>query len=72
VHQPIAERFNEAPIIFLTVCTQNRKRILANSEVVVLLRDYGIRRPVGRWDASSSCLIICTCFARQWKISRAR
>jgi putative transposase len=33
------ERFNEAPIIFLTVCTRNRKRILANSEVVVLLRD---------------------------------
>ena len=39
VHQPITERFNEAPIIFLTVCTRNRKRILANSEVVVLLRD---------------------------------
>jgi REP element-mobilizing transposase RayT len=39
VHQPIGERFNEAPIIFLTVCTRNRKRILANSEVVVLLRD---------------------------------
>jgi hypothetical protein len=39
VHQPIVERFNEAPIIFLTVCTRNRKRILAHSEVVVLLRD---------------------------------
>ena len=39
MHQPITERFNKAPIIFLTVCTRNRKRILANSEVVVLLRD---------------------------------
>jgi len=39
VHQPIAERFNEAPIIFLIFGTRNQKRILANSEVVVLLRD---------------------------------
>jgi hypothetical protein len=39
VHQPISERRNEASIIFLTVCTQDRKRILANPEAVVLLRD---------------------------------
>ncbi|HSU86633.1 MAG TPA: hypothetical protein VLI42_07870 [Chthoniobacterales bacterium] len=39
VHHPISERCNEGSIIFLTVCTQDRKRILANPEAVVLLRD---------------------------------
>ncbi len=39
VHQPFVERFNEPSIIFLTVCTQNQKRILASAEVVVLLQD---------------------------------
>ena len=39
VHLPFVERFNEPSIIFLTVCTQDRKRILASDEVVTLLRD---------------------------------
>ncbi len=39
VHQPIVERFNEPAIVFLTVCTQDRKRLLARADVVALLRD---------------------------------
>lgn len=39
VHQPFVERFNQPSIIFLTVCAQGRKRILASDEVVTLLRD---------------------------------
>ncbi len=37
VHQTIVERFNEPSIIFLTVCTKGRKRILARTEVAALL-----------------------------------
>ncbi len=39
VHQPIVERFNEPAIVFLTVCTKDRKRLLAVPEVVALLLD---------------------------------
>ena len=39
VHLPMVERFNEPVIVFLTVCTKNRKCILAEPEVVELLRD---------------------------------
>ena len=30
VHQPVYERFNTPVIVFVTVCTKDRKRILAN------------------------------------------
>jgi putative transposase len=39
VHQPIVERFNEPEIVFLTVCTEDRKRLLAKSDVAALLMD---------------------------------
>ena len=38
-HQPAVERFNEPVVVFLTVCTQGRKRVLAVSDVVLLLQD---------------------------------
>jgi putative transposase len=52
VHQPITERGNEAPIIFLTVCAQDGKRILADPDAVLLLRDSwhnATSRLVGRF-----------------------
>jgi REP-associated tyrosine transposase len=39
VHHSPMERFNEPSIIFLTDCTQERKRILASAEVALLLKD---------------------------------
>ncbi|MGB8472511.1 MAG: hypothetical protein WCE61_00345 [Candidatus Acidiferrum sp.] len=39
MHQTIVERFNEPSIIFLTVCTKDRKCILARADVVALLCD---------------------------------
>jgi REP element-mobilizing transposase RayT len=39
VHPPTSERFNEPTIVFLTVCTQDRKPVLATPEVVNLLRE---------------------------------
>jgi putative transposase len=39
VHQPIVERFNEPAIVFLTVCTKDRIRVLARSDVTALLMD---------------------------------
>src|SRR5690242_6150650 len=39
VHMPIVERSNELSIVFLTVCTIRRKRILAVPEVVQLLAE---------------------------------
>ena len=39
VHQPMVERFNEPVIVFLTVCTKDRKRLLAKSDVAALLQD---------------------------------
>ncbi|MDP9291891.1 MAG: hypothetical protein M3O82_05960 [Verrucomicrobiota bacterium] len=32
VHQPMVERFNKPVIVFLTVCTQERKRVLATPD----------------------------------------
>jgi REP element-mobilizing transposase RayT len=37
VHQPDLERFNESSVVFLTVCTKNRKRVLAMPDVLPLL-----------------------------------
>jgi putative transposase len=39
VHQPIVEHWNAPSIVFLTVCTIRRKRILAVREVVQLLAE---------------------------------
>ena len=39
VHFPPVQHFNEPAIIFLTVCTQDRKRILASDDIVALLLD---------------------------------
>jgi putative transposase len=39
VHLPSIERFNTPIIVFLTVCTKNRKPILANEPVHRLLTD---------------------------------
>jgi putative transposase len=38
-HFPPVERFNAPTIVFLTVCTQNRKPILARADVHALLAD---------------------------------
>jgi hypothetical protein len=38
VHTPVYERHNTPVIVFLTVCTKNRKSILANDSVHQLLR----------------------------------
>jgi REP element-mobilizing transposase RayT len=38
-HQPMIERFNEPVVVFLTVCTKDRKPLLARPEVVKLLKD---------------------------------
>ena len=37
VHQPVQYRFNTPVIVFLTVCTKNRKLILANEPAHQLL-----------------------------------
>jgi REP element-mobilizing transposase RayT len=39
VHQPVHERHNISIIIFLTVCTKNRKPILANDKAHSILRE---------------------------------
>ena len=39
VHQPVQYRFNTLVIVFLTVCTKNRKSILANEPAHQLLRE---------------------------------
>jgi putative transposase len=39
VHQPVRERHNTAIIVFLTVCTKNRKPILANPAAHETLRE---------------------------------
>jgi putative transposase len=46
-HQPIYEQFNTPIIVFLTVCTKERKSILANSETHVLLLEAW--RAAGAW-----------------------
>ncbi|MDQ6912983.1 MAG: transposase [Verrucomicrobiota bacterium] len=38
-HQPVVERFNTAIIVFLTVCSKDRKPILSQDDVHQLLRD---------------------------------
>jgi REP element-mobilizing transposase RayT len=37
VHFPVLEQGNRSNLVFVTVCTKNRKRILASSEVLALL-----------------------------------
>ncbi|HEX8295225.1 MAG TPA: hypothetical protein VF593_02925 [Chthoniobacteraceae bacterium] len=39
VHHPSVLRCNEPAIVFVTVCTKDRKRILAAPDVVALLRE---------------------------------
>ena len=39
VHWPARERGNRVIIVFLTVCTTRRKRILANADAVKTLRE---------------------------------
>jgi hypothetical protein len=38
-HHPFVERHNEPIIIFLTICSKDRKRILASADVVSVLRN---------------------------------
>jgi REP element-mobilizing transposase RayT len=52
VHLPSVERFNTPIIVFLTVCTKDRKPILANEAAHQLLRDAWRVQPswtVGRY-----------------------
>jgi len=46
-HYPAIERFNAASIIYLTVCTQSRKQILAREDVHALLRTVWVE--AGQW-----------------------
>jgi REP element-mobilizing transposase RayT len=39
IHQPVYERFNTPIIIFVTVCTKDRKPVLANAEMHEILRE---------------------------------
>jgi REP element-mobilizing transposase RayT len=51
-HHPVADEGNLSPIIFLTVCTQDRKRILAHADIHELLRSAWIKAShwsVGRY-----------------------
>jgi putative transposase len=51
-HFPTVERFNTPIIIFLTVCTKNRKRILANDNAHDALKNAWRQHPlwlVGRY-----------------------
>jgi REP element-mobilizing transposase RayT len=51
-HQPMRERHNTPIIVFVTVCTKNRKRILADSAVHDVLLEGWQTRPawsVGRY-----------------------
>lgn len=49
VHTPPHERFNTPIIIFVTVCTKDRKPLLANSKAHTVLRDA--------WEAANSWLV---------------
>jgi len=39
IHQPAYERFNTAIMVFVTVCTKDRKAVLANAEMHRVLRE---------------------------------
>ena len=57
VHQPVQYRFNTPVIVFLTICTKNRKSILANEPVhQLLLKAWNTadswRRPLCRYAGS--------------------
>ena len=49
VHQGLRDAFNRPAIVFLTVCTKNKKRILTNELVHKILRDS--------WSAADSWLV---------------
>ena len=49
VHQPARERFNTPIIVFVTICTKNRKSILADMEAQAILRDA--------WKAADAWLV---------------
>jgi hypothetical protein len=51
VHAPVYERHNTPVIVFLTVCTKDRKAILANDSAHELLRAAWQTRPYGSWGA---------------------
>ena len=61
----VAARYNEPIIISLTICTRNRKRMLAPDDVANRCRGHGARRSRGGSDVTSSCRITCICFARR-------
>ena len=39
VHQPMYERFNTPIIVFISVCTKDRRPVLANAEMHEILRE---------------------------------
>jgi len=47
IHQPVCERFNTPIIVFVTVCTKDRKPMLANAEMHETLR--GSWQRAERW-----------------------
>jgi len=49
VHLPPREQFSTPVIVFVTICTKNRKPILANTDAYALLRDA--------WIAADSWLV---------------
>jgi putative transposase len=49
VHQPIFEQYNTAVIMYVTVCTKNRRHVLASDAAHSVLRDA--------WNAADSWLV---------------
>ena len=49
IHQPVYERFNTPVIVFVTICTKDRKAVLANAEVHAALR--------AAWDQAENWLV---------------
>jgi putative transposase len=49
VHSPLVERHNEPVIVFLTVCSKDRKAIFASSDVARVIIDA--------WSAAKSWLV---------------
>jgi putative transposase len=49
IHTPTHERFNTPIIIFLTLCTKDRKPLLANPEAHAILR--------GVWEATDAWFV---------------
>ena len=58
IHLDVHDRRDTPIIVFLTVCTKDRKPILASSEAHALLIGHGALRKCGRLAVTSFCLII--------------